>query len=141
MSDPQTATGNAPGQASPRTEQPMIEADRLSKFYGIFAATREVSFKVYAGEVVAFLGPNGAGKSTTMKLLTGYLAPSTGVARIAGFDMATERIEAAKRLGYVHFPQNISGRANTQLKACTQSHCRVPNLDTGYLLKQKSNRP
>ncbi|MEM7781991.1 MAG: hypothetical protein AAF623_01340, partial [Planctomycetota bacterium] len=44
-----------------RNEVPMIEADRLSKFYGIFAATREVSFKVYKGEVVAFLGPNGAG--------------------------------------------------------------------------------
>ena len=51
----------------------MIEADGLSKFYGIFAATREVSFKVFKGEVVAFLGPNGAGKSTTMKILTGYL--------------------------------------------------------------------
>ena len=52
-------------------ETPMIEADRLSKFYGIFAATRNVSFKVFKGEVVAFLGPNGAGKSTTMKILTG----------------------------------------------------------------------
>lgn len=79
----------------------MIEADRLSKFYGIFAATREVSFKVYSGEVVAFLGPNGAGKSTTMKLLTGYLSPSEGVARIAGFDMNKNRIEGSKYLGYL----------------------------------------
>ncbi len=80
---------------------PMIEADRLSKFYGIFAATRNVSFKVYAGEVVAFLGPNGAGKSTTMKLLTGYLSPSEGVARIAGYDMNKQRLEGSKRLGYL----------------------------------------
>ncbi len=65
-------------------EIPMIEADCLSKFYGDFSAVRDVSFKIYRGEVVAFLGPNGAGKSTIMKLLTGYLAPSAGVARIAG---------------------------------------------------------
>jgi ABC-2 type transport system ATP-binding protein len=82
-------------------ETPMIEADRLSKFYGIFAATRDVSFKVYRGEVVAFLGPNGAGKSTTMKILTGYLSPSQGVARIAGYDMNTQRLEGSKKLGYL----------------------------------------
>ena len=74
----------------------MIEADHLSKFYGIFAATRDVNFSVYEEEVVAFLGPNGAGKSTTMKMLTGYLAPSEGSARIAGFDMAEDRIEGSK---------------------------------------------
>jgi ABC-2 type transport system ATP-binding protein len=81
--------------------EPMIEADHLSKFYGIFAASRDVSFKVYRGEVVAFLGPNGAGKSTTMKMLTGYLSPSEGRARIAGHDMSTDRIEGSKRLGYL----------------------------------------
>ncbi len=80
---------------------PTIEADRLSKFYGIFAATRDVSFKIYSGEVVAFLGPNGAGKSTTMRLLTGYLSPSEGVARIAGFDMNKQRLEGSKHLGYL----------------------------------------
>jgi ABC-2 type transport system ATP-binding protein len=82
----------------------MIEADNLSKFYGDFAACRDVTFSVGRGEVAAFLGPNGAGKSTTMKLLTGYLAPSEGVARIAGYNMATERLEAARRLGYL--PEN-----------------------------------
>ena len=86
------------------TDGAMIEANDLSKFYGDFAATRDVTFTVAPGEVVAFLGPNGAGKSTTMKLLTGYLAPSTGYARIAGFDVATQRLEAAKRLGYL--PEN-----------------------------------
>jgi ABC-2 type transport system ATP-binding protein len=82
----------------------MIEADGLSKFYGDFAATRDVSFSIRQGEVAAFLGPNGAGKSTTMKLLTGYLAPSEGEARIAGYNVATERLEAVKRLGYL--PEN-----------------------------------
>jgi ABC-2 type transport system ATP-binding protein len=82
----------------------MIEAIGLSKFYGVFAAAREVSFTVNRGELVAFLGPNGAGKSTTMKMLTGYLAPSEGIARIAGHDMSTERIAGSSRLGYL--PEN-----------------------------------
>ena len=99
MSDEQTTTSPAPRENTAKT--PMIEADRLSKFYGIFAATREVSFKVYAGEVVAFLGPNGAGKSTTMKILTGYLSPSEGNARIAGHDMSTERLAGSMKLGYL----------------------------------------
>ena len=82
----------------------MIEAHGLSKFYGDFAATREVTFRIPQGEVVAFLGPNGAGKSTTMKLLTGYLAPSAGFARIAGHDMQKDRLAGSTRLGYL--PEN-----------------------------------
>jgi ABC-2 type transport system ATP-binding protein len=82
----------------------MIEAVGLSKFYGGFAAIREVSFSVPQGQVAAFLGPNGAGKSTTMKLLTGYLSPSAGTARIAGMDVSRDRIRAAERLGYL--PEN-----------------------------------
>lgn len=82
----------------------MIEAVGLSKYYGDFAAIEDVSFQIREGEVVAFLGPNGAGKSTTMKLLTGYLAPTSGTARIAGFDMATERLQGCQRLGYL--PEN-----------------------------------
>ena len=89
---------------SDQADPVMIEAEGLSKFYGDFAATRDVSFKVKKGEVVAFLGPNGAGKSTTMKLLTGYLAPSTGVARIAGHNMSVDRLAAAAVLGYL--PEN-----------------------------------
>jgi ABC-2 type transport system ATP-binding protein len=89
---------------SPQQGPAMIEAEGLSKYYGGFAAIENVSFKVHKGEVVAFLGPNGAGKSTTMKLLTGYLAPSAGVARIAGHNMATDRLAGAARLGYL--PEN-----------------------------------
>lgn len=84
--------------------RPMIEAIGLSKFYGVFAATRDVNFKVYEGELVAFLGPNGAGKSTTMKMLTGYLAPSEGTPKIAGHDMTTDRIPGSRHLGYL--PEN-----------------------------------
>ncbi|MFO0014596.1 MAG: ABC transporter ATP-binding protein [Planctomycetota bacterium] len=83
---------------------PMIEAIGLSKFYGPFAAAREISFSVNQGELVAFLGPNGAGKSTTMKMLTGYLSPSEGSARIAGHDMFADRIAGSRHLGYL--PEN-----------------------------------
>src|SRR5688500_18832830 len=97
--------GNAGGKGHGSGSGPaMIEAIGLSKFYGIFAATRNVSFTVNKGELVAFLGPNGAGKSTTMKMLTGYLAPSQGTARIAGHDMSTDRIAGSSRLGYL--PEN-----------------------------------
>ncbi len=91
-------------ESSPNAKVPMIEAQGLSKFYGVFAAARDVTFSINRGEVAAFLGPNGAGKSTTMKLLTGYLAPSEGTAKIAGFDMSSDRLEAAKKLGYL--PEN-----------------------------------
>lgn len=99
MPNPSAAT--LPEADRHANKTPMIEAEHLSKFYGIFAATRDVSFKIYQGEVVAFLGPNGAGKSTTMKMLTGYLSPSEGRARIAGHDMSTERLEGSKKLGYL----------------------------------------
>lgn len=101
MASDATVVEMVPGGPSQSREQPMIEAEHLSKFYGIFAATRDVSFKVYRGEIVAFLGPNGAGKSTTMKILTGYLSPSEGRARIAGHDMLTDRLRGSQRLGYL----------------------------------------
>jgi ABC-2 type transport system ATP-binding protein len=82
----------------------MIEARGLTKYFGRFAAVRDVSFEVHQGEVVAFLGPNGAGKSTTLKVLTGYLSPSEGVARVAGHDMSSDRLAGSARLGYL--PEN-----------------------------------
>ena len=82
----------------------MIEARELSKFYKDFAATTKVSFRVPKNQVCAFLGPNGAGKSTTMKMLTGYLAPSEGQAFLAGMDVSEQRLEASKKLGYL--PEN-----------------------------------
>ena len=111
--DPESPEDSAAGdQSSPdqqaisgdRSSRPMIEAIGLSKFYGPFAAARDVTFSVSEGELVAFLGPNGAGKSTTMKMLTGYIAPSEGEARIAGNNMMENRIEGSRHLGYL--PEN-----------------------------------
>ncbi len=79
----------------------MIEAMGLTKYYGTRPAIRDVSFVVSEGETVGFLGANGAGKSTTMRILTGFMAPSSGRARIAGFDIGEQGIEARKVLGYL----------------------------------------
>jgi len=82
----------------------MIHAQNLTKIYNKFIATLDVSFRIEKGEVACFLGPNGAGKSTTMKMLTGFLAPTSGRASIAGCDMVENRVEGAKHLGYL--PEN-----------------------------------
>jgi ABC-2 type transport system ATP-binding protein len=84
--------------------QDLIRAEGLSKYYGQFTAIQDVTFAVPAGVVTAFLGPNGAGKSTTMKILTGFLAPSAGRALIAGIDVDEDRIAASRALGYL--PEN-----------------------------------
>ena len=83
-----------------------IRANAITKIYGEFVAVQDLSFEVRKGTVAAFLGPNGAGKSTTMKILTGYLAPTSGSAEILGKDPGTAdaRIELARRLGYL--PEN-----------------------------------
>ena len=79
----------------------MIAAEGLTKRFGSFVAVRDVSFTVDSGEVVAFLGPNAAGKTTTMRMLTGFLSPTSGVARIAGTDVSEDRLAAAARIGYL----------------------------------------
>src|SRR5476649_1892401 len=83
----------------------MIQVENLSKTYSGFRAVQDISFHVKKGEIVGFLGPNGAGKSTTMKVLAGYLPPTDGKIRIAGFDVVTDSIEVRKRIGYM--PENV----------------------------------
>ena len=83
----------------------MIEISNLSKSYGRHKAVDQISFEVTRGEIVGFLGPNGAGKSTTLKMLTGFLPPTSGAARIAGKDIFRESLEVRKRIGYM--PENV----------------------------------
>lgn len=79
----------------------LVEAKGLHKKYGEFHAVRGVNFQVTTGEVVGFLGPNGAGKSTTMKMLTGYLRASEGHAKVAGYSVVTDPLQAQTHLGYL----------------------------------------
>ncbi len=84
----------------------MIEAHQLTKFYGTRAAIQGLSFRAEKGEIVGFLGPNGAGKTTTMRILTTYLAPTHGTARVAGYDVLEQPLEVRRRIGYL--PERIA---------------------------------
>jgi ABC-2 type transport system ATP-binding protein len=79
----------------------MIEVEHLTKRYGPTLAVSDVSFEVQKGEILGFLGPNGAGKTTTMRVITGYLPPSEGRVRVAGYDVEEEPLEAKRRIGYL----------------------------------------
>ncbi len=79
----------------------MIEINGLVKKFGAFTAVDGVSFTVGRGEVLGFLGPNGAGKSTTMKMVTGYLTPTAGTARVCGHDVVEEPIAVKEKIGYL----------------------------------------
>jgi ABC-2 type transport system ATP-binding protein len=79
----------------------MIEVENLSKRYGRKTAVDGISFTVRKGEILGFLGPNGAGKTTTMRVLTCYLPPSDGTARVAGFDVFEQPLEVKRRVGYI----------------------------------------
>jgi ABC-2 type transport system ATP-binding protein len=83
---------------------PIIDAHRLSKYYGRFVAAEDVSFSIPEGQIVALVGPNGAGKTTIMRMLTGYLAPSAGTVSIAGIDIRQDRLACATLIGYL--PEN-----------------------------------
>src|ERR1051326_7978995 len=84
-----------------RMSDPMIYASDLTKNYGQFRALDKVSFEVEKGEVVGFLGPNGAGKSTTMRILTCFLAPSSGTAKVNGYDIFEDPLSVRRSLGYL----------------------------------------
>jgi ABC-2 type transport system ATP-binding protein len=78
----------------------MIEVENLTKRYGRHTAVDGISFRVHKGEILGFLGPNGAGKTTTMRILTCYLPPTDGTARVAGFDVFEQPLEVKRRVGY-----------------------------------------
>lgn len=79
----------------------MIQVENVTKRYGPKTAVSDISFEVDRGEIVGFLGPNGAGKTTTMRILTGFLPPTSGRARVGGFDVLEQPIEVKKRIGYL----------------------------------------
>jgi ABC-2 type transport system ATP-binding protein len=79
----------------------MIEITGLSKRYGSTVALEQVSLAIQPGEVVGLLGPNGAGKSTMLRILTGYIPPSSGTARVAGFDVQEDSLDVRRRIGYL----------------------------------------
>ena len=83
----------------------MIEVRNLTKSFARHTAVRGIDFNVERGEIVGFLGPNGAGKTTTLRMLTGYLPPTSGSARVAGYDIFRQSIDARRCIGYM--PENV----------------------------------
>lgn len=83
----------------------MINVHNLSKRYGRHTAVNQLTFEVGTGKIVGFLGPNGAGKTTTLRMLTGYLPPTSGSANIAGYDIFRQSLQARKKIGYM--PENV----------------------------------
>jgi ABC-2 type transport system ATP-binding protein len=83
----------------------MISVQNLTKYFGPVMAVDRVSFEVDRGEIVGFLGPNGAGKTTTMRILTSYLPATSGVAKVAGFDVMTESMDVRRNIGYL--PESV----------------------------------
>jgi ABC-2 type transport system ATP-binding protein len=83
----------------------MIDVQNLTKQYGNHLAVDHISFTAEAGEIIGLLGPNGAGKTSTMRMLTGFMPPTSGSAKIAGFDVMTDSIEVRRRVGYL--PENV----------------------------------
>lgn len=79
----------------------MVELDRLSKHFGSFVAVDGISLSVGRGEVLGFLGPNGAGKSTTMRMVAGFLTPTSGTAKICGYDVALDPVSVKANIGYM----------------------------------------
>lgn len=79
----------------------LIEVEALSRRFGEISAVSDVSFSVESGEVLGFLGPNGAGKSTTMKIIVGFLAPTSGTVRVAGADVRSDSLEVRRHIGYL----------------------------------------
>lgn len=83
----------------------MIEVNDLTKKYGDFAAVKGITFTAEPGQVTGFLGPNGAGKTTTMRMLTGYSPPTSGSAKVAGYDIFEQSMDVRKNVGYL--PENV----------------------------------
>jgi ABC-2 type transport system ATP-binding protein len=92
----------------------MIKTERLSKRYDTLTAVDDVSFEVHPGEVLGFLGPNGAGKTTTMRMLAGFISPTSGTASICGHDVETDTLAAKRSIGYLPEGAPLYGEMTVQ---------------------------
>lgn len=95
----------------------MIEVRNLTKYYGEHVGIQDISFDVQKGEILGFLGPNGAGKTTTMKILSSYMPPTSGTARVCGYDVFEDSREVKKKVGYLpeHPPLYLDQTVNDYL--------------------------
>ena len=107
-------------------QSPVIVARHLSKWYGPRAGVRDVSFEVAAGEVMGLLGPNGSGKTTILRILTGYVRPSSGTVTVAGLDVVGDALAVRQRVGYV--PEDIPLYENMRVREFLGFMARLKGL-------------
>ncbi len=112
----------------------MIETNGLTKEYGQLVAVDNLSFKVQHGEVLGFLGPNGAGKSTTMKMVAGFVPPTSGTATVSGFDVVDDAVAAKSRLGYL--PEGAPSYPEMTPLAFLRFVGEVRGMETAHLNKR-----
>jgi ABC-2 type transport system ATP-binding protein len=106
----------------------MVDVQDLTKYYGPTLAISRIGFQVARGEIVGFLGPNGAGKTTTLKILAGYLPPTSGAARINGYDCFAESIQARRSLGYL--PETVPLYPDLSVTQFLQFAARAKGVDS-----------
>lgn len=112
----------------------MIEAEGLTKFYGSVPAISDVTFRVEKGEVVGFLGPNGAGKSTTMRILTCYMPPTAGAARVDDLDCFEHSLEVRRKIGYL--PENVPLYGDLTVKRFLQFAAGAKGVEAKQIKKE-----
>jgi ABC-2 type transport system ATP-binding protein len=115
----------------------VIVAHNLTRYYGARIAVDHVSFEVLPNEVMGLLGPNGSGKSTILRILTGYLRPTSGTAQVAGYDVVTDGLQARKQLGYV--PEDVPLYTHMRVTEFLQFMGRVRGLEGARLLSAVDN--
>ena len=105
----------------------MIQVKNLTKYYGKRLAVDNISFNVEKGEIVGFLGPNAAGKTTTMRIITGFLAPTSGDIQVAGYDISSHSLEARQHIGY--FPESVPLYTDMTVRSYLDFIARLRGLD------------
>src|SRR4051794_6371001 len=117
--------------AVPSSTTPAIEVEDLVKSYDAVEAVRGVSFTVPPGEVFGFLGPNGAGKSTTINMLCTLAAPTSGSARVSGFDVITQRDDVRRHIGLVFQDPTLDGYLTAEQNL--RFHAELYDIDPGVI--------
>ncbi len=112
----------------------MIELDGVSKYFGSFPAITDLSFKVEQGEILGFLGPNGAGKTTTMKIITGFMPPSSGSITVAGYDIVNSSLEARRHIGYL--PETVPLYTDMNVEDYLEFMGRIRGMSGNYLRRR-----
>ncbi|MES2996072.1 MAG: ATP-binding cassette domain-containing protein [Verrucomicrobiota bacterium] len=107
----------------------MIDVRNLRKQYARHEAVRGITFEVGKGEIVGFLGPNGAGKTTTLRMLTGYLPPTSGTASVNGYDISRQSIQARRGIGYM--PENVPLYDDMRVREYLSFRARIKGLANG----------